>query len=216
MKSTLVLPAYNEEEALPEVLRECVGMVDEVIVVDDGSTDRTSKVAGGYGYGVRLYRHRDNRGKPVAIRTGVGGARGSIVVIMDADYTYPARYIPRLIEEVEKGADLALGSRFLGGKRGMPFLRVIANRIASLLLCLSTGRRITDPQTGYRAFRREDFEKLDVEARGLEYEVKMSKKALKLGLNIVEIPIDYRRRIGRSKLRPIDICRMLSAILWEK
>ncbi len=183
------------------VIEECRGLVDEIIVVDDGSTDKSFEVA--KRYGVRVFRNRENLGKVAALRRGVAEARGEIVIFMDGDFTYPGRYIPEFIEKIESGFDLVLGSRFKGEPASMPFLNRMGNRLFSLVASYLGCVDISDGQTGFRAFRREKFPELDVEARSLEYETKMTVRAAKLGYNIFEIPIEYRKRVGRSKLRPI-------------
>jgi len=213
MKTSLVVPAYNEEEGLALVEKEYLDQVDEIIIVDDGSTD------GAYEAGrksaddnVRLFRHEVNRGKVAALRTGVEHASGDIIIFTDADCTYPARYVPDLLREIDKGADLVLGAR-LQGRESMPAFNRIGNGIFSFLATYISCMRIKDSQTGLRAFKRDMFGKLDVKAQGLEFETKMTVRAAKLGYKIVEIPIEYRERVGRSKLRPIkDGARMLLAI----
>jgi len=198
-RTSLILPAYNEEEGISLVIEECIGKVDEIIVVDDGSTDRTYEIASKYP--VKLYRHERNMGKVAAIRTGIEQATGDIIILMDADYTYPAKYIPLFVEEIKRGADLVLGSRFRGGESNIPLLNRLGNRIFSIIASYIGCVNITDAQTGYRAFRKEKFRELDVDAKGLEFETKMTVRAAKLGYRIVEIPIEYRKRIGKSKLR---------------
>ena len=213
MKTSLVVPAYNEEEGLALVEKEYLDQVDEIIIVDDGSTD------GAYEAGrksaddnVRLFRHEVNRGKVAALRTGVEHASGDIIIFTDADCTYPARYVPDLLREIDKGADLVLGAR-LQGRESMPAFNRIGNGIFSFLAAYVSCMRIKDSQTGLRAFKRDMFGKLDVKAQGLEFETKMTVRAAKLGYKIVEIPIEYRERVGRAKLRPIkDGARMLLAI----
>lgn len=200
MKISLIIPAYNEEKGVPLVIEEYSGRVDEIIVVDDGSTDRTFEVA--KKCDIKLYKHETNKGKVAALRTGVEHATGEIIIFTDADYTYPAKYISDFTKEIERGADLVLGTR-TGDIRSMPLLNKIGNRIFSLLATYISCRSIKDSQTGYRAFKREMFDKLNVNAKSLEFETKMTVRAAKLGYKIVEIPIEYRERVGKSKLRPI-------------
>lgn len=222
MKSSLIIPAYNEEGALPLVIEDYRNKVDEIIVVDDGSSDKTYDVAKVYEkYNVRVYKHETNMGKVLALRTGVANATGEIIIFTDADYTYPAEYVPRLISEIDKGADLVLGSRFLRKtNHNMPFLNTVGNIIFSLLATYISCVRISDGQTGFRAFKKDMLLKLDVDAKGLEYETKMTVRAAKLGYRIVEIPIKYRKRIGYSKLRPIrdgiKMLRGLASIGWSE
>ena len=214
MRTSLVIPAYNEVEGLPLVVREYLDMVDEVIMVDDGSSDGTFQAAQALVCGkVKLLRHEVNQGKVAALRTGVLQASGDIIIFTDADNTYPARYVPPLVQEIEKGADLVLGAR-IQARENIPAFNRLGNNIFSFLATYISCIRIKDSQTGMRAFRREMFDKLDVKAKGLEFETKMTVRAAKLGYKIVEIPIEYRERVGKSKLNPLkDGARMLTALL---
>ncbi|MDD5736069.1 MAG: glycosyltransferase family 2 protein [Methanothrix soehngenii] len=214
MRTSLVIPAYNEEEGLPLVAKEYLDVVDEVIMVDDGSSDGTFQAAQRLvGEKVKLLRHEVNQGKVAALRTGVLQARGDIIIFTDADNTYPARYVPQLVQEIVKGADLVLGAR-IQARENIPAFNRLGNNIFSFLATYISCIRIKDSQTGMRAFRREMFDKLDVKAKGLEFETKMTVRAAKLGYKIVEIPIEYRERVGKSKLNPMkDGARMLTALL---
>jgi glycosyltransferase involved in cell wall biosynthesis len=213
MKTSLVVPAYNEEKGLPLVIEEYQSFVDEIIAVDDGSTDGTFEAAKKLQDGkVRILRHDVNSGKVAALRTGMAHATGDIVIFTDADCTYPARYVPELVRAIEGGADLVLGAR-LQSRDNIPAFNRIGNNVFSFLATYISCMRILDSQTGLRAFRRSMFERLDVRAKGLEFETKMTVRAAKLGYRIVEIPIEYRERVGKSKLRPLkDGARMLSAL----
>lgn len=211
-KVSVVIPAYNEEKALPLVIEEYMDKADEIIIVDDGSSDGTLDIA--KAYNVKVCRHEKNMGKVSALRTGVANAGGEIIIFTDADHTYPAKYVPQFVSEIEKGADLVLGSRFLNGINNMPMFNKVGNKFFSLITSYISCINISDAQTGYRAFKREYFEKLDVSAIGLEYETKMTVRAAKLGYNIVEIPIEYRERVGKSKLRPIrDGAKMFRGLM---
>jgi glycosyltransferase involved in cell wall biosynthesis len=213
MKTSLVVPAYNEEKGLPLVVQEYLDVVDEIIVVDDGSSDGTFQAAKAMvGGKTKLFRHEVNSGKVAALRTGVEHATGDIIIFTDADYTYPARYVPDLVREIEKGADLVLGAR-MQERENIPAFNRIGNNIFSFIATYISCMRIKDSQTGMRAFRRQMFDKLDVKAKGLEFETKMTVRAAKLGYKIVEVPIEYRERVGKSKLNPIkDGVRMLMAL----
>jgi dolichol-phosphate hexosyltransferase len=213
MRTSLVIPAYNEVKGLPLVVKEYHDQIDEIIIVDDGSSDGTFDAAEKCLDGkVKVFRHEVNRGKVAALRTGVDHARGDIIIFTDADCTYPAKYVPDLVREINKGADLVLGAR-LQSRDNIPTFNRIGNNIFSFLATYISCMRIEDSQTGLRAFRREMFDKLDVNAKGLEFETKMTVRAAKLGYKIIEIPIEYRERVGKSKLRPInDGARMLSAL----
>jgi glycosyltransferase involved in cell wall biosynthesis len=213
MSTSLIVPAYNEEKGLPLVVKEYLDWVDEIIIVDDGSSDGTLEAAKKcINDKVKFFRHDVNRGKVAALRTGVDHASGDIIIFTDADCTYPARYVPDLVSAIEKGADLVLGAR-LQNRDNIPAFNRLGNNIFSFLATYISCMRIKDSQTGFRAFRKEMFDKLDVKAKGLEFETKMTVRAAKLGYKITEIPIEYRERVGKSKLNPIkDGARMLSAL----
>ena len=222
MKTTLVVPAYNEEEALPKTLDEYIDFVDEIVVVNDGSKDRTDQIATEYARTcpkVKYIRHDVNKGKPAALRTGVAAATGDVLIFTDADCTYPARYIPEFIKRIGKGSDIVLGARAFD-KGNIPMMNKIGNTIFSTLITFFCYTKITDAQTGYRAMRKNFYPELDVQARGLEYETKMTLRAAKLGYTITEVPIEYRKRVGKSKLNPVkDGFYMLKSIpttIWEE
>jgi len=213
-KYTVLIPAYNEEKAILETIEGVKGAVDdsyEILVIDDGSMDRTYELA--KSCGVRVIRHETNKGKATALKTGVENAIGGIIATIDADCTYEAAKIPDCIRAVEQGADLAIGSRFLGQSRTMGILNRIGNRIFSSLISFFTGQRITDAQTGLRAFRKELFYRLPTRAKGLDWETEMTARAVKEGYIVKEIPTKYEERVGESKLDPFaDGYRMLKAV----
>jgi glycosyltransferase involved in cell wall biosynthesis len=214
MKVSLIVPAYNEEEAIGPVIEEYYPKVDELIIVDDGSSDQTFQIATRYAdEKVSVIRHEYNQGKVAALMTGVANATGDIIIFTDADCTYPARYIPVFIEKLNKGADLVLGSRMIE-THNIPLFNRLGNIIFSTLASYISGKVILDGQTGMRAFRHDMFETLHVDAKGLEFETKMTVRAAKLGYIIVEIPIQYRERVGNSKLHPVrDGFRMFQVLL---
>lgn len=203
MKISVIIPAYNEEQALKPVVDEYLPYADEIIIVDDGSSDSTYEIAKTLlNEKVQVLQHEKNQGKVAALRTGVEHATGDIIIFTDADCTYPARYIPEFINKLEHGVDLVLGSRQIN-RENIPLFNRLGNFFFSSLAAYISGKTIVDSQTGFRAFRKEMFEKFDVEARSLEFETKMTVRAAKLGYKIAEIPIEYRARVGTSKLHPI-------------
>ncbi|MDI6639936.1 MAG: glycosyltransferase [Methanocellales archaeon] len=215
IKKSIIIPAYNEEEAIVKTIDGVKNVINEsyeVLVIDDGSSDNTYELA--KSCGVKVLRHEMNKGKAAAIATGIESASGEIITTIDADCTYEAEAIPKLVELVEKGADLAIGSRFLGQIEGMRLLNKIGNKIFSNLISLFVGQKNTDAQSGLRCFRKDLFRRLIVEAKGLDFETEMTSRALKEGYKVVEIPIKYRERVGESKLNPfVDGYRMLRALL---
>lgn len=214
---SIVIPAYNEEKAIGKVLEDVLKNAPgdyEVIVVDDGSRDNTAKITrSAKSAKIRLISHQTNKGKPEAIRTGVHAARGKIIVLMDADHTYPAKHVKEAVKKIEEGYDIVLGNRFAYPAK-IPSLNKIGNIIFSILISYCTSTVLWDAQTGFRAFKKRIFDEIDVPAAGLEYETKQTINALYAGYGISEIPIEYRKRIGESKLnRLIDGYNMFRAIM---
>jgi dolichol-phosphate mannosyltransferase len=225
-KISLIIPAYNEEKAIVPVVEEALPFVDEIIIVDDGSKDNTLAVSEKYireysekhpdgNKKIKIIRHAVNSGKVKALCSGVEASSGEIIIFTDGDFTYPASSIPKMLEEIQKGADLVLGSR-LKDKQINGNMRLhnrIGNNIFSFITSYISGVSIADPTTGLRVFKKSSFEKLNVCAKSLEYEIKMTVRAAKLGYKIVEIPISLRNRIGKSKLSPIiDGLKMIWAL----
>ncbi|PKL59636.1 MAG: glycosyltransferase family 2 protein, partial [Methanomicrobiales archaeon HGW-Methanomicrobiales-4] len=173
MRVSLVVPAFNEAKAIGPVIEEYSPYVDEMFVVDDGSSDETFEIASRYSdEKITVLRHDKNQGKVGALMTGVRHATGDVIVFTDADCTYPARYIPDFIRELGLGADLVLGSRVIES-HNIPLFNRVGNVIFSTLATYISGKNITDGQTGFRAFKRSMFDSLHVVAKSLEFETKM-------------------------------------------
>lgn len=214
-KYTVVIPAYNEEEAVVSTIEGIKAVLDntyEILVVDDGSHDKTFELANSCN--VRVIRHEKNMGKAAALETGVKGASADIIATIDADCTYEAARIRELVKLVENSCDLAIGSRFLGRAEGLKLLNRAGNWVFSSLITIFTGQKITDAQSGLRAFRKELFYRLAVQAKGLDWETEMTARAVREGYSVVEIPIEYYERVGTSKLHPFkDGYRMLRGVV---
>jgi glycosyltransferase involved in cell wall biosynthesis len=213
IKTTVVLPAYNEAAALPHVLHELSEQLSneyEVLVVDDGSTDETARVA--EGLPCRLVRHRSNRGKGVAIRTGIAEASGDYVVIMDADATYPVSAIEQLVELLADH-DMVRGNR-ASSEENMPTVNRIGNWFFNKLFAIAHGLESGDHLSGLYGLRRDAFRKLDLEAQGFDIETEIGIKASARGLRVAEFPISYMPRVGEKKLSPWgDGLRILGRVL---
>jgi hypothetical protein len=199
VRTSVVLPAYNEGAALPHVLTELGEYLDEtyeVLVVDDGSTDDTADVA--ERFPVRLVQHPSNRGKGVAIRTGIAEAQGENVVIMDADATYPVPAIGQMVELLDDN-DLVRGVRE-SEPESMPVVNRFGNWLFNKLLALSHGLEGSDHLSGLYAIRRSEAVRLGTEARGFDIETEIGIKAKARGLREATIPISYLPRVGEKKL----------------
>jgi glycosyltransferase involved in cell wall biosynthesis len=220
---SVVLPALNEEHGIADIIGRlervhgalgAVGVPDiEVIVVDDGSSDRTAEVAAESPI-VRVVRHHTNRGYGAAIKTGFSAARGELLAFMDADGTYPPERLDALCQAVLNGADIAVGSRRSGAASEMPFVRQVGNLVWSNLVSLIGNQHVADPASGLRVVRREALEKLYPLPDGLNFTPVMSTRSVHEDLKVVELPIAYRERVGRSKLSVVrDGVRFLATIL---
>ena len=200
----VIVPAYNESENLPATLsrmpRSQVPNM-RIIVVDDGSTDGSGNIARRHGADI-VVSHPVNLGLGAALRTGLGAARemdARAAVYIDADGEYPPEQIPELLAPIEsREADYVLGSRFMGTRERQPLLRMIANRVFTALLCLASGRHITDGQTGFRAFSRRALECAEI-IHDYNYAQVLTLDLLKKGMRLKEVPISYRFRTkGKS------------------
>jgi len=230
---SVIIPALNEEGGIAgiveRVLAQQPGLLGvglprlEVIVVDDGSRDKTAEIVEQYvkpddGTApavVRLVRHPVNRGYGAAIKTGLAQARGEFISFLDADGTYPPEYFAQLCEPALQGADLVIGSRMSGEASEMPLMRRVGNVMFAGLITLLGDRRVRDSASGMRVIRREKLPLLYPLPNGLNFTPIMSMRAIHEGLNLVEVPIPYRERIGRSKLSVVrDGIRYTISILW--
>jgi len=206
MKISVVLPCLDEEQAVGAVVDEArdaieeLGGSGEVIVVDNGSTDRSADVAAEHG---ALVVHEPRRGYGRAYLTGLAHAHGDYVVMGDADGTYPLRELGRFVDSLDEGNDLVLGSRFNGEIHtgAMPWShRWIGNPILTGMLNRMFGVRVSDAHCGMRAVRRSALQELDLHSQGMEFASEMVFKAFRRKLNVGEVPIDYFPRTGESKL----------------
>ncbi len=220
---SVVIPAYNEEDGIAEIVERVldvrpalaeIGVGLELIVVDDGSKDRTAEIVRGYP-DVRLLQHSPNRGYGAALKSGFCAATGELLGFLDADGTYPPESFPALCQEVFAGADVVVGSRRSGAASGMPLVRKIGNFIWSNMVTVLSGQRVLDPASGMRVFRRSALEKLYPLPDGLNFTPVMSTRTVHEGLKLSEIPMPYEERLGRSKLSVVeDGMRFLRTIVW--
>ena len=187
-------------------------------MVDDGSTDATAEAAKQEGADL-VVSHPRNLGLGAALRSGLAAARGMdarAAVYIDADGEYPPEQIPDLLKPIEDGkADYVLGSRYLGTRERQPVLRLIANVIFTGLLCFASGRRITDGQTGFRAFSRRALECAEI-IHDYNYAQVLTLDLLKKGMRMREVPISYRFRTkGESFISIKYLWRVPTAMLRE-
>lgn len=207
MKLSVIIPVYNEEKTVGKIL-EIVkktklprGVSREIIVVNDGSEDKTKKILESVG-GIKKIDHKINRGKGAAIRTGLKHTTGDILLIQDADLEYSPKDYSRLLKPIlSKKVQVVYGSRLtdyplrLWGKNKTPLpLNYIGNKFLSLLTSLLYGGKITDMETCYKVFTRRVARKLKLRSNRFDLEPEITAKILKMGYKIQEVPIKTHPR----------------------
>jgi len=196
----VIIPAIDEEEAIGLVLAEIPPVVSEVIVVDNGSRDRTAEVA--RAAGARVV-HEPRRGYGQACLAGIAAAEGvEVFVFLDGDHSdYPSQLVDVLAPILSGAADLVIGSRSLGRRApgAHPLHAVLGTRLCVGLMNLLIGTRATDLGP-FRAITASALRRLEMRDRDFGWTVEMQVKAAQRGLRVREVPVDYRPRIGRSKV----------------
>lgn len=209
MKS-IIIPAYNEADIIKEVVRGLIKVKtldDEILVIDDGSTDKTGEIA--QAAGAEVISHPYNVGNGAAIKAGLRNAKGDIIITMDADGQHDPADIPRLLEYIDK-YDMVVGARSKGqGARG------IANKVYNVLASYVTGRKVEDLTSGFRAIKADVAKRyIYLLPNGFSYPTTITLALMKSGHSVKYVPIEARRRIGKSKIRPVrDGIKFLNIIL---
>jgi len=199
---SVVIPCYNEAPTVKDIVTRVLAetIVDEVILIDDGSTDGTREIlaeieaAGDERLSV-IYHDR-NQGKGAALVTGFRQATCQVIIIQDADFEYDPREYALLLRPIQEGvATVVYGSRFLGGPRkAMNFWNMVANKCLTLLTNILFNAILSDMETCYKCFRREVVDGMKINARGFDFEPEFTAKVLRKGIRIVEVPISYYGR----------------------
>ena len=206
---SVVIPAYNESASVKEVVEkvkaalESTGYQFEIIVVDDGSTDGTAAAL--VGYGLNIITHPENKGYGASLKTGIRSAKGDIIVITDADGTYPASMIPALVREIKDGGyDMAVGAS-TGKDVNIPLVRRPAKFVLKKLADYLAETKIPDLNSGLRAFKKElAFRYFHLLPSGFSFTTTITLALLSDGYNVKYLPIDYLMRTGgKSKIRPL-------------
>lgn len=200
MKLSVVIPVYNEKDTIADIYAAVrrVGIVFEIILVDDCSTDGSREIVQGLACETtRVVLHDRNMGKGAALRSGFRHATGNIVVIQDADLEYDPGQYPKLIQPIIDGkADVVYGSRFVSGdyRRVLYFWHMVGNNFLTLLSNMLTNLNLTDIETCYKAFRREVLDGITIEENRFGFEPEITAKVSKLNLRIYETGISYSGR----------------------
>ncbi len=200
MALSVIIPVYNEKNTINEILIrvQAMDLVDEIIVVDDGSIDGTREILqemDGVGP-IKVEYHEKNQGKGAAVVTGIKNSEGDVILIQDADLEYDPRDYPELLKPIEEEiADVVYGSRFLGGpRRPTMFWHMVANKMLTLMTNILYDNILTDMETGYKVFRRDVVSDMTIHARRFDFEPEFTAKIMKRKVRIFEVPISFNPR----------------------
>jgi dolichol-phosphate hexosyltransferase len=218
--SQLIVAALNEEKGIGSTLKEFTNIMGDVpiLVVDGNSHDRTVEVAKDLGANVVF---QDGIGKGDALAKGINqmSSNAKYVILTDADYTYPAQYIPNMIEVLDQNptAGMVCGNRFSGKADDKSFRRqfYLGNKMLTFFHNALIGSELNDPLTGLRVVRAGILKNWNVKSKGFDIEVELNTEVLRQGYSIIETPINYRVRIGEKKLKVRDGSTILKRIILE-
>ena len=205
MKIVVTIPAYNEEKTIADLIRRINNAMRgkynyKILVVDDGSRDKTASAA--KKSGAMVYSHPKNYGLAETFRTEIEKSLemgADIIVHIDADTQYKPEEIPELIKEIKSGYDLVLGSRFKGRIESMPVLKMVGNKAFTRVISNITGIRFSDAQTGFRAFTRDVAEKIKITSNHT-YTQEQIIRAVREKFRIKEVPVYFAKRKDKSRL----------------
>jgi len=226
MKLSILIPAYNEEASIQTIMREikavdlssCGIAEKEIILIDDGSTDKTVERATAVIPDTKVIHHAKNQGKGVALSSGIPHATGDIILIQDADLEYNPYLYPLLLQPITQGnADIVYGSRFPEQRRpeNMKMAYFLANRFGTALTNLLLGTHLTDSMTCFKVFRKNVLDGIKIQSKGFDADAELTAKVSKRGFKIKEVPIPYKARTFKEgkKYHPFLSVFVLWAII---
>lgn len=219
---SIVLTSFNEERNINRTIKDCQKLKTlfpiEIIVVDAASKDKTIEIAKRLKVD-RIIQFPIKRGKGADFWAGGVIAKGEYIIQIDTDHQFQPNEIPLFVDALEKGADVVIGTRFGGGNienGSVSFRNLFGNYLMSGLTSIACGRRITDVMAGFKGFKKDAFLALDLKERHFEYEAETVTKAVKMDMNLVQIPITYTKRVGgASGIRAIRDGINVSKAIWR-
>ena len=227
MKLSIIVPCYNEQGTIKEILDKIqnlkLSVTKEIIIVDDNSNDGTEEILKNYKkiQNIKILRHLKNEGKGSAIKTAKEYVTGEIIIIQDADLEYDPNDFSKLIKPIlEKEFKVVYGSRVLNQKRynakGFTSkLRVLGNHVLTIISNILNKQKLTDAHTCYKVFHKEVFDKINLEEDDFAFCPEITTKISKLGYEIIEVPINYQGRgyDQGKKIKLIDAFRALKTLI---
>ncbi len=223
---SIILTSYNEERNIGKTIEDCNVLKKffpvEIIVVDAASKDKTVEIAKKMKVD-RILRFPFKRGKGADFWAGGLLASGDYIIQIDTDHQFQPDEIPLFVEALDKNADVVIGTRFNGGriqKDSVTTRNLFGNWIMSFLTSLACNKRVTDVMAGFKGFKREAFLALDLKERHFEYEAETVVKAVKMGMNLVQIPITYTKRVGgasgiRALRDGLNVCKAILRVSFS-
>jgi len=230
MKLSIIIPVFNEEKTIAEMLKrvaevEILGIEKQIIVVNDGSTDATASVISNFKFPISNFQflnHSRNQGKGAAVRTGIKSATGDYIIIQDADLEYDPKDIEKLVRPVlDRRAEVVYGTRlkrlpsFSKEEKTPQFLlHYLGNKFLSLLTSILYGQWITDMETCYKLFPKNALDGVTLRSRGFDFEPEITAKLLKKHYKILEIPISTKPR-GYDEGKKLNTFKDGFIALWS-
>jgi len=217
---SIIIPAYNEEKSIKDTLERVFAVCKssfkefEVVVVNDGSTDKTIEIIEKFSSShLKIINRGYNKGYGASLKEGINFSSGEIIAISDADGTYPVEVLPKLVEQVQSGYSMAVGAR-KGRYRNTPFSKALPKLILDKVANIVAGQKIPDINSGLRGFRKKDVSPFfNIISDRFSFTTTITLSYLSNGLSVSYVPIEYHKREGKSKVKAKDAVEFLSLIL---